>query len=276
MRTVTLKSGEKVPVLGLGTWRMGERESERAAEVEADQARPRARHPPDRHRRDVRRGQGRGDRRRGHGRPARRDLPRQQGLSPQRLAQGRHRCLRAQPRAPQDRPARPLPAALARLPPAGRDGGGVRDPQQGRQDPQLGRQQPRRRRHGRAGRRADGEQLRLQPGALSPGLARHRVAAPAPMPEGKDHGDGLLAAGPGAAAAQAGAEEDRRQARLRSGGRSRSPGCCASPASSRFPRPSTPSTCAPTSRRSTSSSTRTTWPPSTPPSRRPSAPPPST
>ena len=35
MRTVTLKTGEKVPVLGLGTWRMGERESERAAEVAA-------------------------------------------------------------------------------------------------------------------------------------------------------------------------------------------------------------------------------------------------
>jgi diketogulonate reductase-like aldo/keto reductase len=35
MRYVTLKSGEKVPVLGLGTWRMGERKSERAAEVKA-------------------------------------------------------------------------------------------------------------------------------------------------------------------------------------------------------------------------------------------------
>jgi diketogulonate reductase-like aldo/keto reductase len=35
MRYVTLKSGDKVPVLGLGTWRMGERKSERAAEVAA-------------------------------------------------------------------------------------------------------------------------------------------------------------------------------------------------------------------------------------------------
>src|SRR5262249_31428222 len=35
MRTVTLNSGARVPVLGLGTWRMGERGSERAAEVRA-------------------------------------------------------------------------------------------------------------------------------------------------------------------------------------------------------------------------------------------------
>jgi diketogulonate reductase-like aldo/keto reductase len=35
MKHITLKSGDKVPVLGLGTWRMGERKGERAAEVAA-------------------------------------------------------------------------------------------------------------------------------------------------------------------------------------------------------------------------------------------------
>src|SRR5215470_6305011 len=35
MRTVTLKSRTRVPVFGLGTWRMGERKSERVAEVRA-------------------------------------------------------------------------------------------------------------------------------------------------------------------------------------------------------------------------------------------------
>ena len=38
MRFVTLASGEKVPALGLGTWHMGERRSDRAAEAKALQA----------------------------------------------------------------------------------------------------------------------------------------------------------------------------------------------------------------------------------------------
>ncbi|HEU0160499.1 MAG TPA: aldo/keto reductase [Hyphomicrobiaceae bacterium] len=35
MRTITLKTGEHVPILGLGTWRMGERKSARGAEINA-------------------------------------------------------------------------------------------------------------------------------------------------------------------------------------------------------------------------------------------------
>ena len=35
MRTIALKTGESVAVLGLGSWRMGERKSERSAEVKA-------------------------------------------------------------------------------------------------------------------------------------------------------------------------------------------------------------------------------------------------
>ena len=38
MRTLTLKNGDRVPVLGLGTWRMGERAQQRPAEVKALQA----------------------------------------------------------------------------------------------------------------------------------------------------------------------------------------------------------------------------------------------
>ena len=38
MRTVTLRTGEKIPQLGLGTWHMGERGSNRAAEAKAVRA----------------------------------------------------------------------------------------------------------------------------------------------------------------------------------------------------------------------------------------------
>ena len=205
-------------MLGLGTWRMGERASERAAELKAVQLGLEL---------GIRLvdtaemyGEGKAEEIVGEAMaaPARRDLSRQQGLSAQRLAQGCHRSLRAQSEAPPHRPARSLPAALARLASAGRDGRGVRGAQEGRQDPQLGRQQPRCRRHGRAGGRTQRQELRLQPGALSPRLARHRVAAPEEVPGIQDHGDGLFAAGPRAAAQEARAREACRQAQMRSRG----------------------------------------------------------
>ncbi len=185
MRTVTLKSRRQGAGAGARHLAHGRAQVGAGGRGGGHQAGARSRHPPHRHGRDVRRGRRRGDAGRGPGRPARRDLPGEQGLSAQRLAQGHHCRLRAEPQAARDRPARPLPAALARLGAAGRDGGGVRGAQEGRQDPAMGREQPRCRRHGRAGRREGRRQLRVQPGALSPGLARRRVAAPGEVPQGR-------------------------------------------------------------------------------------------
>ena len=88
MRTLRLPDGEAVPVLGQGTWRMGERAGQRGRRDRGAAARPRARPDADRHRRDVRRGRRRGAGRRGDRGPARRGVPGQQGLSAQRLARG--------------------------------------------------------------------------------------------------------------------------------------------------------------------------------------------
>ena len=251
MQTVTLKSGDKVPVLGLGTWRMGERRSERAAEVAA-----------------IRLGLELGitliDTAEMYG----------DGGAEEAIAEaiaGRrdglfivskvypHNASRAGAIAACERSLKRLKTDRLDLyllhwrgsEPLAETVRGVREAQGGRQDPQLGRQQLRHRRHEGACRPAQGRGLRLQPGALSPGLARHRVAAARHLPQGQRHGDGLLAAGAGAAAREAGAEEDRRQARRRSRGRSRWPGCCASPAWWRSPRRCARSMCAPTCRHST-------------------------
>jgi len=183
------------------------------------QAGPRSRHPARRHGRDVRRRRCRGDARRGAGRPARRRFPGEQGLSAQRLAQRRRCRLREEPEAAEDRQARPLPPALARLASPGGDGGGLRDPEEGRQDPPMGGEQPRCPRHGGAGGRQERRQLRVGPGALPPRLARRGMAAARPLPQGQDHGDGLLAAGPGPAAVQARPRQGRRQAPRRARGR---------------------------------------------------------
>ena len=75
--------------------------------------RHRARHDPYRHRRDVwrRRARGRGR----HRRAARRDFSGLEGVAEQRLAARHHHRLRALAEAAEDRPARLLSAALARL-----------------------------------------------------------------------------------------------------------------------------------------------------------------
>ncbi len=145
MRTITLKSGDKVPVLGLGTWRMGERKAERAAEVAAiklglelgirlvDTA--------------EMYGDGGAEEMLAEALAGRRDeiflvskvYPHNASRKGTIAA-----CERSLKRL-EDRPARSLSAALARLGAPGRDGGGVRGPQEGRQDPPVGREQFRRR-----------------------------------------------------------------------------------------------------------------------------------
>ena len=88
MRTLRLPGGGAIPVLGQGTWGMGERAGSRAAEVAALRHGLELGLTPDRHRRDVRRGRCRGGGRRGDPRPARRGVPGQQGLPAQRVGAG--------------------------------------------------------------------------------------------------------------------------------------------------------------------------------------------
>ena len=276
MRSVTLKSGEKVPVLGLGTWRMGERASERPAELKAvklglelglrlvDTA--------------EMYGEGKAEEIVGDAMGSLRDeIYLVSKVYPHNASRkgAIAACERSLKRLKTDRldlyllhwrGSHPLAETVEAFETLSKDGK-IRNWGVSNLDADdMDRARPRARRR----------QLRLQPGALSPGLARHRVAAPAPMPEGQDHGHGLLAAGPGPAAAQAAIEEDRRQARLRSGGGRA--GLGAAPARRHHdpeghqPRPHARQRHG----RSTSLSTRTTSPPSTPPSRPPSAPRPST
>ena len=178
MRTVTLKSGDKVPVLGLGTWRMGERRPERGprwrrirlgldlgmtlidtAEMYGDGGAEEVVAEAIAGRRD--------------------DLFIVSKVYPHNASRtgAIAACERSLKRL-QDRPARPLPPALARLACRWRETVEAFEAlQEGRQDPPLGRQQLRHRRHGGAGGRAGRRQLRGQPGALPPRLARRRVAA---------------------------------------------------------------------------------------------------
>ena len=182
MRTVTLKSGDKVPVLGLGTWRMGERKSERAAEVAAiklglelgirliDTA--------------EMYGDGGAEEMLADALAGRRDeiflvskvYPHNASRKGTVAA-----CERSLKRLKTDRldlyllhwrgsvPLAETVEAFEAL-------------EEGRQDPPVGREQLRRRRHGRAGGREGRRQLRVEPGALSPGLARRGMAAAGAVP----------------------------------------------------------------------------------------------
>ena len=118
------------------------------------QTRPRSRPLPHRHGGTLRLRRRRGNRRRGDRRPARRGLPGLQGDAPERIAGGHDRRLRGLAQAPEDRPARLLPAALARPLRPGGHHRRLRAAQGGRQDPVLGPEQFRRgriwRRRGRS------------------------------------------------------------------------------------------------------------------------------
>lgn len=139
MKTVTLPDGEKVPALGQGTWMMGERRDQRAAETAALRA-------------GVELGMTLIDTAEMYGDGAaetliaealgggsRLAIRGQQGLSTERIAQAARCGLRRQPEAAQDRPTRPLPSPLARIGTARRDRRGNGSAEEGRQDTALGR-----------------------------------------------------------------------------------------------------------------------------------------
>ena len=144
MRSCKLSSGAAMPVLGLGTWRMGESPRRRAEELDAlkyglDLGYPMI---------DTAEMYGEGSAEEIVGEAiagrAAAALHREQGLSAQRLARRHGRGLRAQPQADGDRADRPLPAALARRRPARGNLRGVPSPARGGKDRRLRRQQLRR------------------------------------------------------------------------------------------------------------------------------------
>ena len=225
---VTLPGGEIVPGFGLGTWHMGEDRRRAADEDRRGAARHRARHDPDRHGRDVRQRRA----------PRRSSAEAPKGLRdrlfivskvlPHNASRTRRRRgLRAQPEAAQDRPDRPVPAALARLGAARRDAGRVRAVAARRQDPPSRGQQFQHRGHarmGRAGRRRNG---RRQPDPVQSEPARPGMGADPVVPRARHRDHGLFAARTGAHAQQPRAAGGRGAARRDARRRSRSPGCCA-------------------------------------------------
>ena len=228
MRSITLKNGSTVPVLGLGTWRMGERGPERAAEVAAlklglelgirliDTA--------------EMYGEGKAEEIVADAVAGRRDeifiVSKVYPHNGSRKG-AIDACERSLKRLKTDRidlyllhwrGSHPLAETVEAFETLKKDG----------KIKSWGVQQPRRGRHAASWGRAGRQELRVRPGALSPGQPRHRVAAAAVLPEGQDHGDGLLAAGPGADPAQACPEGRSPTSTAAMRRRWLSPGCCAS------------------------------------------------
>ncbi len=213
MRHVTLKSGDKVPVLGVGTWRMGERKGERAAEVAAiklaldlgirlvDTA--------------EMYGEGGAEEMLAEALAGRRDeIFLVSKVYPQNASRKGvlAACERSLKRLKTDRldlyllhwpGSTPIEETIGAFETLRKDGKirnwGVSNFDAGGMDG--------------VARAPNGEQLRLEPGALSPRQPRHRMAAAGRLPQGRRDGYGVLAAGPGPPPAQAGAEGGRGQAR---------------------------------------------------------------
>ena len=181
---IPLPSGESMPVLGQGTWYMGEDRQPPGRRGRGAAPRPRPRHDADRHRRDVRRR--RAPRRLvGEAIAGRRDevFLVSKVLPSNASRRGTSAACERSLRAARHRPARSLPAALARPGAAGGDGRGLRDLLGGGQDPSLGRQQFRPGRHGGTGRPA-GRRRESQTNQVLYNLdpARHRVRPAAVVP----------------------------------------------------------------------------------------------
>ena len=191
-----------MPALGQGTWHMGERGADRRAEAAAlrlgldlgmtliDTAEMYAEGGAEEVVAEAIAG------------PAGRGLPRLQGVSAQRRRPAAGGGLRAQPEAAAGGDDRPLPAALARQRPAGRDGRGDGTDARGRKDSALGRIEPGRGRPGGARRRPwpTAPPTRCSTTWRTAGIEHDLL----PFCRGAGHaGDGLFAGRPGRRAAAA-------------------------------------------------------------------------
>ncbi len=115
MRRLALPDGSNIPVIGQGTWRMGEVACQTPRRSEGAAGRHRSRPHPHRYRGNVWQWRRRGGGGRGHRRAAATEVYLVSKVLPSNASfAGTHRGLRAQPEAPEDRPSRSLSAALAR------------------------------------------------------------------------------------------------------------------------------------------------------------------